>query len=355
MSRLSRVDLLLLLDAARKLGEQCALDSFPSTTMQVVKSLISGISYSFNEIDLERDQATGIMDPFDSMPSPALVSVMESVISQHPLITRFASSGDGSAAYISDFLDPHTYHGLELYADFYRFLDTEDQVAIQLQSPSRHVIGVIVNRDRRTFTERDRDVLNALRPFVMHGFRNAEILTTFHDSNHASYQQAIWIGANRVISHATSGSQTLLDAYFGSERVAGIGLPRVLLDWVRQQAQLYDPVDNLQIRSPLRVPGPNGTLSIRFLAGTDGAADLLLLNERRTSLSDQTIASLGLSSRQADVVRLVVQGKTSSEIGELLGIASRTVEKHIETIYEKLGVNTRAALVARVLHASDQS
>lgn len=50
----------------------------------------------------------------------------------------------------------------------------------------------------------------------------------------------------------------------------------------------------------------------------------------------------GLTEREAEVLRLLAQGLITKEIGALLGIATRTVKHHIEHIYEKTGVSTRA-------------
>lgn len=53
--------------------------------------------------------------------------------------------------------------------------------------------------------------------------------------------------------------------------------------------------------------------------------------------------ALGLTRREADVLQWVAAGKTNTEIGFILGISSRTVQKHLEHIFEKLGVGTRTA------------
>ena len=52
---------------------------------------------------------------------------------------------------------------------------------------------------------------------------------------------------------------------------------------------------------------------------------------------------LGLSPRETEVLGLVVGSKTNSEIGTILGISPRTVQKHLERIYVRLGVEKRAA------------
>jgi DNA-binding CsgD family transcriptional regulator len=52
-----------------------------------------------------------------------------------------------------------------------------------------------------------------------------------------------------------------------------------------------------------------------------------------------------LTSREREVIHWVREGKRDSEIAVILGLSSRTVEKHVGHILEKLGVETRTAAV----------
>ncbi len=50
-----------------------------------------------------------------------------------------------------------------------------------------------------------------------------------------------------------------------------------------------------------------------------------------------------LTPREVEVLRLVTHGKTNAEIGYGLGISEKTVEKHLDTIFRKLGASSRVA------------
>jgi DNA-binding CsgD family transcriptional regulator len=54
----------------------------------------------------------------------------------------------------------------------------------------------------------------------------------------------------------------------------------------------------------------------------------------------------GLSAREVDVLQLVAQGLTNGQVAERLYLSPRTVEQHLRSIYNKLGVSTRAAATA---------
>jgi DNA-binding CsgD family transcriptional regulator len=69
-------------------------------------------------------------------------------------------------------------------------------------------------------------------------------------------------------------------------------------------------------------------------------------------LSDQALARLPLTVRERDVLRWVAAGKTDRDVATILAISPRTVHKHLQRIYDKLGVETRTAAVMRALGAS---
>lgn len=63
-------------------------------------------------------------------------------------------------------------------------------------------------------------------------------------------------------------------------------------------------------------------------------------------LDPAALEALGLSRREAEVLLWVAQGKTNPEIALILGLSPRTVGKHLERVFPKLGVETRTAAAA---------
>lgn len=55
----------------------------------------------------------------------------------------------------------------------------------------------------------------------------------------------------------------------------------------------------------------------------------------------------GVTAREAQVVEWVAKGLTNKAIASKLQISSRTVQKHMERMFKKLGIRSRAELVAR--------
>jgi len=65
--------------------------------------------------------------------------------------------------------------------------------------------------------------------------------------------------------------------------------------------------------------------------------------------SAQPLLRLGLTPRASETLLWLSQGKTNSDIATILGITESTVKKHVQEIFEKLGIETRGAAVVRAL------
>ena len=70
---------------------------------------------------------------------------------------------------------------------------------------------------------------------------------------------------------------------------------------------------------------------------------VVLREENDASAVEALMAAFRLTNREAEVLYWVSLGKTSKDIGDILGSSPRTVNKHLEHVFEKLGVETRTA------------
>jgi DNA-binding NarL/FixJ family response regulator len=91
--------------------------------------------------------------------------------------------------------------------------------------------------------------------------------------------------------------------------------------------------------------GVNGSaLSFRRFseAGHDDLT-MLILEEKGEPPGPSALIPLGLTPREAEVLFWVAQGKGNQDIATILGTSVRTVHKHVENIFRKLGCETRSA------------
>ena len=102
-------------------------------------------------------------------------------------------------------------------------------------------------------------------------------------------------------------------------------------------------------RLPPGLEAPGGPLHVRHFAepGRDDLR-LLILEEPNHPPGPAALLKLGLTPREAEVLYWLAQGKSNPDIATILGAGVRTVHKHVENIFRKLGLETRnaAALVA---------
>lgn len=95
-----------------------------------------------------------------------------------------------------------------------------------------------------------------------------------------------------------------------------------------------------------------------FYVGLSASSELLVKFSRQRSISNEQllIAQWGLTLREAEVLYWLTLGKTNRDISAILSLSPRTVNKHLEQIFQKMGVDNRtsAAVAAdRVLHGTD--
>jgi DNA-binding NarL/FixJ family response regulator len=88
-------------------------------------------------------------------------------------------------------------------------------------------------------------------------------------------------------------------------------------------------------------------LTVRH-AGAVGLGErmLLLRLQAASDAPPSRLSTASLTPRETEVLSWIAKGKTNRDVGEILGMSPRTVNKHLEHVFEKLGVETRAAAAA---------
>ena len=98
---------------------------------------------------------------------------------------------------------------------------------------------------------------------------------------------------------------------------------------------------------PHTLSGGRRRLELAYLSRTGPDEILLRLTEAEEGGDEGFLKQqLALTSREAEVLVWLARGKPNRDISEILGISPRTVNKHLEHIFEKLGVETRTAAAA---------
>ena len=350
LQRLTRRDLATLVEFLEETYALTALDDFAAHLVRRLPGLVGSELTGYNEVNVRKRRTAFFLQPRAYLRDS--VEIFNRYAHEHPLIRHHERTKDSAPTKISDFLTQRQFHRLGLYNEFFRPLGVEHQVAVTLHHSPDLIVALSFNRTGRDFSERDRALLNALRPHLVQAYCNAELLTGLRRElalvvagAEANGISVITLAPNGRIEEASPRAVDRLADYFGHSAVNGRWLPDAVRRWIRHQTGQRDPDEMARPRAPMIVERDSLQLVLTLAGSTD--RPLLLIQERRPPVDGRSLRGLGLTPREADVLAWVAQGKTDSETGTILGISPRTAGKHLEHIFQKLGVETRTAAAAR--------
>jgi len=137
-------------------------------------------------------------------------------------------------------------------------------------------------------------------------------------------------------------SDTLVDA------ADNFALPAPMLQWLDQMQKGKSDSKTATVAS---LPGDE-QLRLQYM-GKLGPNEFLLRLAKDTSgdVPTEFSSDLGLTTREGEVLSWLSKGKTNRDIAQILGLSPRTVDKHLEQIYAKLGVDNRTAAATIAVNA----
>ncbi|RYD30779.1 MAG: LuxR family transcriptional regulator, partial [Verrucomicrobiaceae bacterium] len=201
------------------------------------------------------------------------------------------------------------------------------------------------------FTERDRAVARIIRPHLIQAFENVLQFTdaraiavlsahTFRSGTHglimADFSGRIIHATEQASDHLSQARQAEggeTDALAANET-----LPPRMLAWLsrmgREEGGNHPPLE-------LEMPG----CSVVFRGAVVDKRHWVIASQAQDmrALADVFRRIYHLSLRQADVLLWLSRGKSNADIATILNISGRTVAKHVEHIFGKLGVENRLA------------
>lgn len=152
----------------------------------------------------------------------------------------------------------------------------------------------------------------------------------------AAGRHLLAVDARGVLSWATPQASRLIDGLIGSaETPLAVAIAAFIAN--RDQNGSASGVDYR----------PEGSAGLQFgylgLSGPDEFLFRLARIDDGQLPEDALRTAFALTSREAEVLLWISRGKTNKDIGEILGLSPRTVNKHLEQIFVKLGVENRAS------------
>lgn len=148
-------------------------------------------------------------------------------------------------------------------------------------------------------------------------------------------QHVFCINHSGQILWATPEAQILLNQYL---QPAGIKpeLDKQLSSWLSSGKTGHDLA--------LAIPADDLMLTVQYYKQADEDEFLLKIQSPNVEIDPSLLEqSLGVTNREAEVLLWVAHGKTNREIAEILSMSPRTVNKHLEQMYPKIGAENRTS------------
>ena len=346
MSMLASDDLFSILDIVAALGAPRNREDLARVVIPQLGKLVGSDITSYNEVNPVTREVVGFIDPSEYNLT-MLAASLERFMHDHPVIMHHQATGHGEALRISDFISQRELHDTGLYQELYRPMGVEFQISLTLPTRRPLIAALVFNRRLSDFSERDRKVLNTLRPHLTAAFDAARFTTRLQKRlarqsgvlENLPEGIVVLNGLSRI-ELWTQKARLWIGKYFpGTARTPGT-LPDELAGWLRLQISTGD---NLFAPAPVFCKAcDDGQLQVRLIH-SDELGRMLVMSETKMAQSAQPLESLGLTPRQAEILLHVAHGCGNEEIARHLHISVRTVHKHLESVFKILKVNSRTA------------
>jgi len=223
----------------------------------------------------------------------------------------------------------------------------EQVMAVMLHIDDRWQSGLALYRARaRSFTDRERQALQEVTPAIVNAVRNCHLFGNAADWSvaleallHDQAASIVLVSAPATEVARTAGAALLIDKWFAphERRVGQLPAPLAALlaggepaSWTRQAADT--------------------TLEVSLVPLADcvgRATSMLVLQELPSGLQVPARWRVLLTQRQNQVTAAVLRGWDNRLIAGELHLAETTVKRHLQDIFDRLGVQSRTVLVAR--------
>lgn len=233
------------------------------------------------------------------------------------------------------------------------------QLSSIIRRDHRRLKVVAVNRDGRSFTAQNRALFDLLSPHFTVAWQNTlrlSLLSKFHEYTSTAPTGSYCITVDSVsakISDLSPPAAAVFRHYFGTDSHDHGRLPDDVRRWLLRASAgggARSVIRATNLPEALVISRGDDRLIVRIaqFAGDDA---VLLLEDQRSQFRPARAVATTLTRRETEILHWITEGKSNPGIAIILGISPRTVEKHVEHIFEKLGVETRIAAIRHVLDA----
>ncbi|EJN06246.1 DNA-binding response regulator [Phyllobacterium sp. YR531] len=157
----------------------------------------------------------------------------------------------------------------------------------------------------------------------------------------AAGRHLLAIGKDGYLRWSTPQANNLIELTMGTTKAGYSAISTSVAEWMSER-------DTHKDGAAIIIPGDQGGLQLGYLGALTADEYLFRLTlANQASPNDLLRQNFGLTTREAEVLIWIAKGKSNRDIGEILGLSARTVNKHLEQVYIKMGVENRATAAVK--------
>jgi DNA-binding CsgD family transcriptional regulator len=236
-------------------------------------------------------------------------------------------------------------------------LGGDQELIAALRTPSGEVwgaLGLYREPGQPMFDDAELGLVKAVAPSLAEGARRGLLVGEAVDPEGPDAPGLVVLSANGEVESATPGVERWLRALPDGDWDAG-RLPSSVLAVAGRALRTAEYPDEPGQVAVSRVLSRSGTWVVLHGASlvTGGARRVAVIVEpaHPARIAPLLMSAYGLTEREQDVTRLVLQGDSTAEIAERLVVSAHTVQQHLKSVFDKTGVRSRRDLVGKVFFA----
>ena len=236
-------------------------------------------------------------------------------------------------------------------------LGGDQELIAALRTPSGEVwgaLGLYREPGQPLFDAQELSLIRAVAPSLAEGARRALLVGEATDPEGPDAPGLVVLSQDGEVESATPGVERWLQALPDGDRDTG-RLPSAVLAVAGRALRTAEHPDQPGEVAVSRVLSQAGTWVVlhgaSLVSGDTRRVAVIVEPAHPARITPLLMSAYGLTEREQEVTRLVLQGNSTAEIAERLVVSAHTVQQHLKGVFDKTGVRSRRDLVGKVFFA----